>query len=243
MWRLSVNIQISIVGPLLTTKLDQVKFYMPWVLHPSEWLSFTCSLLGTVYLNFHVTKIVFYFSVNHIVIVAMPMYCVATIVIGWVTSATKVRSHLSTLVHIRHCHLLSGVTLPAAVYLSTCTMFRTFGYNKLLLLNSYYWVYICSWMDVRTKKNQYRYYYGQTNFGTVHSSFCILYVTLHNNNYNSMCHEDLPSELHIKDVDPCSGKVDVMGVCMLWWDTHLVWNHFLGVFVPHGTIFFFQTTF
>ena len=29
-------------------------------------------------------------------------------------------------------------------------MFRTFGYNKLLLLNSYYRVYIYSWIDVRT---------------------------------------------------------------------------------------------
>ena len=65
--------------------------------------------------------------------------------------------------HIRHCHLLPGVSsVPQQQFTSQHEidtivivlhhldiMFRTFGYAIKLMLNSYYRVYICSWIDVR----------------------------------------------------------------------------------------------
>ena len=70
--------------------------------------------------------------------------------------------------HIRHCHLLSSqlrvkrVKESVTQQQSTCQhvietmyyiiMFRTFGYAIKLLLNSYYRVYICFWIDVRPSK-------------------------------------------------------------------------------------------
>ena len=86
----------------------------------------------------------------------MPFYYVASIVIGQVTSANQVRSHsaykaLSPAV----CSQL-GSAVPVKISRSQhvidtiVIMFRTFGYAIKLLLNSYYRVYICSWIDVRT---------------------------------------------------------------------------------------------